>query len=411
MYTNKRKIINDPIYGFVTIPSDLIYDLINHPYFQRLRRIKQLGLTNLVYPGALHTRFHHAIGAMHLMQETVIILRQKEIAITEEEEQAVLIAILLHDIGHGPFSHALEHSIVKGVNHETISSLFMDKLNQEFEGKLALAIEIFNDRYSKKFLHQLVSSQLDMDRLDYLKRDSFFTGVSEGVISSDRIIKMLNVVNNELVVENKAIYSIEKFLIARRLMYWQVYLHKTVLSAETLLVNILMRAKELSALGKELFATPALQLFLKNDFREADFKKDGNLLDKFSKLDDSDVDASIKVWSENEDTILARLCQNLLERKLYKIEIQNEQIDAAYKNKYVEKVCKFYHIDKKDAHYFVVTDVVNNSAYTANQFNINILMSNGKLVDVAEASDQLNIQSLSKTVSKYFICYPKELKM
>lgn len=410
MYTNKRKIINDPIYGFVTIPSDLIYDLINHPYFQRLRRIKQLGLTNLVYPGALHTRFHHAIGAMHLMQETVIILRQKEIAITEEEEQAVLIAILLHDIGHGPFSHALEHSIVKGVNHETISSLFMDKLNQEFEGKLALAIEIFNDRHSKKFLHQLVSSQLDMDRLDYLKRDSFFTGVSEGVISSDRIIKMLNVVNNELVVENKAIYSIEKFLIARRLMYWQVYLHKTVLSAETLLVNILMRAKELSALGKELFATPALQLFLKNDFREADFKKDGNLLDKFSKLDDSDVDASIKVWSENEDSILARLCQNLLERKLYKIEIQNEPIDTAYKNKYIERVCDLYRIDKKDAHYFVVTDVVNNSAYTANQFNINILMSNGKLVDVAEASDQLNIQSLSKTVSKYFICYPKELK-
>lgn len=410
MYTNKRKIINDPIYGFVTIPSDLIYDLINHPYFQRLRRIKQLGLTNLVYPGALHTRFHHAIGAMHLMQETVIILRQKEIAITEEEEQAVLIAILLHDIGHGPFSHALEHSLVKGVNHETISSLFMDKLNQEFEGKLALAIEIFNDRHSKKFLHQLVSSQLDMDRLDYLKRDSFFTGVSEGVISSDRIIKMLNVVNNALVVENKAIYSIEKFLIARRLMYWQVYLHKTVLSAETLLVNILMRAKELSALGKELFATPALQLFLKNDFREADFKKDGNLLDKFSKLDDSDVDASIKVWSENEDSILARLCQNLLERKLYKIEIQNEPIDTTYKNKYIERVCDLYHIDKKDAHYFVVTDVVNNSAYTANQFNINILMSNGKLVDVAEASDQLNIQSLSKTVSKYFICYPKELK-
>lgn len=411
MYTNKRKIINDPIYGFVTIPSDLIYDLINHPYFQRLRRIKQLGLTNLVYPGALHTRFHHAIGAMHLMQETVIILRQKEIAITEEEEQAVLIAILLHDIGHGPFSHALEHSIVRGVNHEAISSLFMDKLNTEFNGKLDLAIKIFNDRYAKKFLHQLVSSQLDMDRLDYLKRDSFFTGVSEGVISSDRIIKMLNVVNNELVVEHKAIYSIEKFLIARRLMYWQVYLHKTVLSAETLLVNILMRAKELSALGKELFATPALQLFLKNDFIETDFKKDGSLLDKFSKLDDSDVDASIKVWSENEDTILARLCQNLLERRLYKIEIQNEPIDTAYKNKYIERVSELYHIDKKDAHYFVVTDVVNNSAYTANQFNINILMSNGKLVDVADASDQLNIQSLSKTVSKYFICYPKELKM
>jgi uncharacterized protein len=410
MYTNKRKIINDPIYGFVSIPNDLIYDLVNHSYFQRLRRIKQLGLTNLVYPGALHTRFHHALGAMHLMQETVIILRQKDILITEEEEQAVLIAILLHDIGHGPFSHALEHSIVKGINHEAISSLFMAKLNKEFDGKLDLAIKIFNDLYPKKFLHQLVSSQLDMDRLDYLKRDSFFTGVSEGVISSDRIIKMLNVVNNELVVEHKAIYSIEKFLIARRLMYWQVYLHKTVLSAETLLVNILMRAKELSASGKDLFATPVFQLFLKNNFTPLDFEKDDSLLDKFSKLDDSDVDTSIKVWSENEDKILARLCQNLLERKLYKIEIQNEEINSTYKADLIKKVCKLYNIAEKDAHYFVVTDVVNNSAYTANQFNINLLMNNGELVDVAQASDQLNIQSLSKTVSKYFICYPKELK-
>ncbi|MBL7917362.1 MAG: HD domain-containing protein, partial [Bacteroidia bacterium] len=265
MTKNKRKIINDPIYGFVTIPDDLIYDLINHKYFQRLRRIKQLGLTNLVYPGALHTRFHHAIGAMHLMQEALLTLKQKGILITTEEEQATLIAILLHDIGHGPFSHALEHSIVKGVTHEAISSLLMERLNKEFKGKLSLAIKIFNDNYKKKFLHQLVSSQLDMDRLDYLKRDSFFTGVSEGVISSDRIIKMLNVVNNNLVVEAKGIYSIEKFLIARRLMYWQVYLHKTVLSAETLLVNILRRAKELSTGGKELFATPLFKLFLQHD--------------------------------------------------------------------------------------------------------------------------------------------------
>jgi uncharacterized protein len=409
MYTNKRKIINDPIYGFVSIPNDLIYDLINHPYFQRLRRIKQLGLTNLVYPGALHTRFHHAVGAMHLMQEAVYTLRLKDIAITEEEEQAVLIAILLHDIGHGPFSHALEHSIVKGVSHEAISSLFMAKLNEEFSGKLSLAIEIFNDRHSKKFLHQLVSSQLDMDRLDYLKRDSFFTGVSEGVISSDRIIKMLNVVNNELVVENKAIYSIEKFLIARRLMYWQVYLHKTVLSAETLLVNILQRAKEISSQGKELFATPTLSLFLKNNFTQKDFEKDLSLLNKFSKLDDSDLDSSIKVWSESDDKILAKLCQNLLDRKLFKIEMQNEPFAESYINGFTERVCKLYNIEKEDAHYFVLTDVVNNSAYTADQFNINILMSNGDLIDVAKASDQLNIQSLSKTVSKYFICYPKEL--
>lgn len=410
MYTNKRKIINDPIYGFVTIPNDLIYDLINHPYFQRLRRIKQLGLTNLVYPGALHTRFHHAVGAMHLMQEAVLTLKHKNIDITEEEEQAVLIAILLHDIGHGPFSHALEHSIVKGVSHEAISSLFMDQLNREFYGKLGLAIEIFNDRYPKKFLHQLVSSQLDMDRLDYLKRDSFFTGVSEGVISSDRIIKMLNVINNQLVVEHKAIYSIEKFLIARRLMYWQVYLHKTVLSAETLLVNILKRAKELSSQGLELFATPTLALFLKNNFTQKDFKEDILLLDKFSKLDDSDVDASVKVWSECEDKILSMLCQNLLERKLFKIELQNKPFSEAYIERFRKKICKLHNMNETEASYFVITDVVNNSAYNANQFNIHILMSNGELIDVAKASDQLNIQSLSKTVSKYFICYPKELR-
>jgi HD superfamily phosphohydrolase len=411
MPLNKRKIINDPIYGFVTIPSDLIYDLINHTYFQRLRRIKQLGLTNLVYPGALHTRFHHAIGAMHLMQEAVLTLKQKEVLITEDEEQAVLIAILLHDIGHGPFSHALEHSIVKSIHHETLSSLFMDKLNKEFKGKLTLAIKIFNNNYKKKFLHQLVSSQLDMDRLDYLKRDSFFTGVSEGVISSDRIIKMLNVVKNELVVENKAIYSIEKFLIARRLMYWQVYLHKTVLSAETLLVNILKRAKEISAQGINLFATPTFSLFLTNNFTENDFKKDESLLDKFSKLDDNDIVASLKVWADNNDKILSKLCTNLLNRKLYKIEIQNNVISVSYKNKLLDKICEQYKISRKEAAYFVFTDSVNNSAYNANNFNINILMNNGQLIDVAEASDQLNIQSLSKTVTKHFICYPKDIKI
>ena len=409
MPTNKRKIINDPIYGFVTIPNALIYDLINHPYFQRLRRIKQLGLTNLVYPGALHTRFHHAIGAMHLMQEAVLNLKQKKIVITADEENAVLIAILLHDIGHGPFSHALEHSIVKGINHETISSLLMDKLNKEFNGKLTLAIKIFNNKYKKQFLHQLVSSQLDMDRLDYLKRDSFFTGVSEGIISSDRIIKMLNVVNNELVVEHKAIYSIEKFLIARRLMYWQVYLHKTVLSAETLLVNILKRAKELSANGIKLFATPTLKLFLITDFTKQDFENNSALLDEFANLDDYDIMASIKVWAEDEDVILSKLCTNLLERKLYKIELQNTAIMATHKNKLIDKICKKYKITKKEANYFVFTSQVNNSAYLANKFNITILMNDGKLVDVAKASDQLNIQSLSKMVTKYFICYPKEI--
>ena len=410
MSTNKRKIINDPIYGFVTIPSELIYDLINHPYFQRLRRIKQLGLTNLVYPGALHTRFHHAIGAMHLMQEAILTLRQKDIVITEEEEEAVLIAILLHDIGHGPFSHALEHSIVTGVSHESISSLFMTRLNTEFKGKLSLAIKIFNNKYPKSFLHQLVSSQLDMDRLDYLKRDSFFTGVVEGVISSDRIIKMLNVVKNNLVVEHKAIYSIEKFLIARRLMYWQVYLHKTVLSAETLLVNILRRAKEISSKGQSLFATPALSEFLQHNYSKSDFENNPRLLDLFSKLDDNDVVASIKVWSESGDKLLARLCNSLLDRKLFRVEIQNQPISAKFKKEMIDKVCKRYNINRKEAGYFVFTDKVNNSAYNATNFNINILMKNGKLIDVAKASDLLNLQSLSKTVTKHFICYPKDLK-
>lgn len=409
MTQNKRKIINDPIYGFVTIPGDLIYDLINHPYFQRLRRIKQLGLTNLVYPGALHTRFHHAIGAMHLMQEALLNLKQKGIEISDEEETAALIAILLHDIGHGPFSHALEHSIVKGISHETISSMLMNRLNSEFEGKLSLAIQIFNNGYKKKFLHQLVSSQLDMDRLDYLKRDSFFTGVSEGVISSDRIIKMLNVNNDQLVVEVKGIYSIEKFLIARRLMYWQVYLHKTVLSAETLLVNILKRAKALSAAGTTLFATPVLQQFLQNNYTSADFEKDPALLDLFAQLDDYDIMAAIKVWSSHSDIILKKLSESLLERKLYRIELGQQRITETYKNNLIEKAAERYQVSLKEAEYFVVSDEVNNSAYNSSDFKIHIMMGNGALMDVAEASDQLNIQSLTQPVTKYFICYPKEL--
>ncbi|MBS1650766.1 MAG: HD domain-containing protein [Bacteroidetes bacterium] len=410
MTLNKRKIINDPIYGFVTIPCELIYDLINHPYFQRLRRIKQLGLTNLVYPGALHTRFHHAIGAMHLMQEAIITLKQKNVIITKAEEEAALAAILLHDIGHGPFSHTLEHAIVKGVSHENISILFMNRLNKEFKGKLNLAISIFNDKYSKKFLHQLVSSQLDMDRLDYLQRDSFFTGVNEGIISSERIIKMLNVVNNQLVVEHKAIYSIEKFLIARRLMYWQVYLHKTVLSAETLLLNILKRAKELSANNEDLFATPAFSLFLKNNFTKSDFEKNPTLLSDFSLLDDNDIMASIKVWCNNSDHVLGNLCKALLNRKLFKIELSNKPFTLKYKNELQKAIMLKAKISKKQTSYFVLSGSVNNSAYNSHKFNINILMKDGKLIDVAKASDQLNLQSLSKTVTKYYICYPKSLK-
>lgn len=409
MPVNKRKIINDPIYGFVTLPDELVYDLIEHPFFQRLRRIKQLGLTNLVYPGALHTRFHHAIGAMYLMTEALQVLKSKGIQISEEESRAAIIAILLHDIGHGPFSHALEHTIVKGVHHEDISAMLMDTLNKEFNGKLTLAIKIFKGDYKKGFLHQLVSSQLDMDRLDYLKRDSFFTGVSEGVISSDRIIKMLNVVNGELVVESKGIYSIEKFLIARRLMYWQVYLHKTVLSAEKLLVNILKRAKELSLKGEDLFASPALSLFLKNNFNKKDFYSNPELLYQFTLLDDYDIMGSVKVWTSHPDKVLALLCDNMINRHLYKIELQNTAFNKKYKDSLLKKAMKKYELSEKEAAYFVFSEQVNNSAYNSNKVQINILFSNGKLMDVAEASDQLNIKMLSKKVTKHFICYPKNL--
>ena len=409
MIQNKRKIINDPIYGFVTLPDEIVYDLINHPIFQRLRRIKQLGLTNLVYPGALHTRFHHAIGAMHLMTEALQVLKSKGVKITEDECRAAIIAILLHDVGHGPFSHALEHTIVKGVHHEDISTMLMDELNKAFKGKLSLAIKIFKDEHPKKFLHQLVSSQLDVDRLDYLKRDSFFTGVSEGVISTDRIIKMLAVVDGNLVVEAKGIYSVEKFLIARRLMYWQVYLHKTVLSAEKLLVNILKRAKELSLHGADLFATPALSLFLKNNYSKKDFISKPELLKQFVLLDDYDIMASIKAWMNHEDKVLALLCKNMLERHLYKIQLQNKKFTEAEKNTWHEKVMKKYKLTKSEAEYFVFTESVNNSAYNSSEIKINILYNNNVLVDVAKASDQLNIKMLSKKVTKYFICYPKGL--
>ncbi len=406
---NKRKIINDPIYGFVTLPDDFIYELINHPYFQRLRRIKQLGLTNLVYPGALHTRFHHAIGAMYLMTEAINVLQVKQIEITEEEIQATTIAILLHDIGHGPFSHALEHTIVKGISHEDISELLMQQLNKQYKGKLSLAIKIFNNQYKKKFLHQLVSSQLDMDRLDYLRRDSFFTGVSEGVISSDRIIKMLNVKNDELVIEEKGIYSIEKFIIARRLMYWQVYLHKTVVSAENLLVNILVRAKQLAAKGVDLFATPALSIFLKNSFSKKDFVSKPDLLDNFASLDDYDIFTSVKVWAKHEDKILSILCSNLVNRKLFRIELKREKAELSSKKELIEKCMEQYKVTEKEASFFVVKGEIENSAYKTDNLKINILMNNGKIIDIAEAGDQLNVEVLSKTVKKYFICYPKDL--
>lgn len=406
--SNKRKILNDPVYGFVSLPYEIIFDLIEHPYFQRLRRIRQLGLTNLVYPGSLHTRFHHAIGAMHLMGLAIEEIRAKGHTITDDEAKAVTIAILLHDIGHGPFSHALEHSIVSNVTHEDISELLMSRLNQEFNGELTLAIRIFQNKYSKKFLHQLVSSQLDMDRLDYLRRDSFYTGVSEGVVSYDRIIKMLNVVNDQLAIEAKGIYSIEKFIIARRLMYWQVYLHKTVLSAENLLVNILKRAKELAHKKTDLFCTPALKTFLYKQYSKADFKNTPHLLDTFAQLDDYDIMAAIKVWQYHEDYVLSTLCKQLVNRRLFKVEMQSKAFKEQKIKELVQKTQKLYKLTTKESSYFVFSGSVTNDAYSG---GINIIMKDGSLKDIAKASDQLNIDVLSKTVKKHYLCYPKSIVM
>lgn len=408
---NKLKIFNDPVYGFIKLPFEIIFDLIEHPYFQRLRRIKQLGLTHLVYPGALHTRFHHAMGAMHLMENAIEILRSKGHEITHEEAQGASIAILLHDIGHGPFSHALENSIAGNTNHEFLSGLFMDRLNKEFNGALETAISIFRNNYPKKFLHQLVSSQLDVDRLDYLKRDSFFTGVSEGVISTDRIIKMFNVAHDELVVDAKGIYSIEKFIIARRLMYWQVYLHKTVTAAEQLLIMILRRAKELSLGGETLFATPSLQVFLSQPITQQDFHDTPHFLDHFARLDDFDVFTSIKVWQNHSDPILSTLSKSLATRALFKIELQNTPFDNQAMTERLKDISEKYQLDATRLPYFAFFGEIENNAYNPLIGNINILSRNGELIDVADASDHLNIQVLSQTVKKYFFCFPSEKMM
>ncbi len=404
---NKLKIINDPVYGFVKIPFDLIYDLLQHRYFQRLRGIKQLGLTSMVYPGAMHNRFQHAVGAMHLMSSAVAVLQSKGIEITEEESQAVHIAILLHDIGHGPFSHVLEHTVVEGISHEEISVLFMEKLNLEFDGQLSLAIEIFKNNYPKKFLHQLVSSQLDMDRLDYLRRDSFFTGVTEGVIGSDRIIKMLHVYNDQLVVESKGIYSIEKFLIARRLMYWQVYLHKTAIVAEKMLVNVLNRAKYLKSQGADIFATPNLLYFLSNNANLDDFKNDDSVLEKFSTLDDGDIMSAIKVWTSHDDFVLSTLSKSIINRDLLHIVLQKDNFDKQKIKKIKTKVSEELELHKKDIAYFVSTDTIENHAYSLTDEKINILFSGGVLKDVSKASDILNLSVLSKNVKKNVLIYPK----
>lgn len=406
---NKKKIFNDPVYGFISLPFNLIFDIIEHPYFQRLRRIKQLGLTHLVYPGALHTRFHHALGAMHLTMKALDVIQSKGQKVTKKERKATLIAILLHDIGHGPFSHALEYSIVKDVTHEDISTFFMQRLNAEFDGKLSLAIQIFENKYQKEFLHQLVSSQLDMDRLDYLRRDSFFTGVSEGVISSERIISMLNVKNGNLVIEAKGIYSIEKFIIARRLMYWQVYLHKTVLSAENLIVNILKRAKEIAMNGEELFCTEALRYFLYEQHDKNSFKKVPKTLNYFSELDDFDITASIKMWQNHSDPILASLCKSLLHRNLYKIDIQKAEFSEVGIDKLKEEFSSKTGISKKDTNYFIFTNKIKNNAYNPKKDKINLLYKDGTIKDIAKAADQLNINALTEEVVKNFLCSPKQI--
>ena len=401
---NKLKILNDPIYGFIQIPNSLIFDIIEHPYFQRLRRITQMGFSNLVYPGANHTRFHHAVGCMHLMQKAIRVLRFKQVEISKDEETALCIAILLHDIGHGAFSHALEHSIVSGISHEEISLKFMKKLNEEFKGKLSLAIEIFEGKNSRKFLCQLISSQLDIDRLDYLKRDSFYTGVTEGNISSDRLIAMMNVKNDELVIEHKGIYSVEKFLIARRLMYWQVYLHKTGLVAENILVNILKRAKELAEKGVELYASSSLKYFLYNPISSENFTLE--TLDMFSKLDDYDVLSAIKEWVNHDDKVLSLLAKMIVNRKLLRVEIQQGIFNESYLKKKKEKAIKKLGITVDEVNYFVFHQEISNQAYNL-KTPIYILNKKGKLKDIAKASDQLNLQALTLPVVKHFICYPK----
>lgn len=408
---NKKKIINDPVYGFITIHSGLIFDIIDHPYFQRLRRIKQLGLTELVYPGAHHTRFHHAIGAMHLMTETLENLRTKGVEISDEEYEATLIAILLHDVGHGPFSHALESTLLKEVAHESISHLTIVKLNNEFDGRLSMSLEIFLGAYKRQFFNQLVSSQLDIDRLDYLKRDSYFTGVSEGTIGAERIIKMLDVKDDQLVVEEKGIYSIENFLSARRLMYWQVYLHKTSVSSEKMLISIIKRARNLTQRGQDLFATPALKLFLKQEFNTEDFREEPDVLETFLALDDYDIWGAIKIWCHYHDTVLSSLCQKLLKRELFRIKISTEPASEEEMEHISTKIQQVYGISASDAEYFHSTGQLSNNAYISGDQKIMILSKSGEVRDVVDAADLPNIKAMSKIVRKYYRCWPKDISL
>jgi len=413
--TNKRKIVNDPVYGFINIPGGLVFDLIEHQWFQRLRNIKQLGLTSFVYPGANHTRFQHSLGAMHLMNIAIRTLRSKDVVITDEEEEAAMAAILLHDIGHGPFSHALEASIIRGITHEDISLLLMNMLNKEVGGRLDLAIQIFKGVYRKKFLHELVSGQTDMDRLDYLRRDCFFTGVIEGSVGSDRIIGMLNVSGDRLVIDEKGIYSLEKFIIARRLMYWQVYMHKTVLASESLLLKVLRRAKEMAESGVDLYATPSLKFFLNNKIGPADLTGVGLFTPEivashFTRLDDTDIMVSAKYWSDHSDKVLSELAGRLIRRDLLSIELDNEPFAEDRIKKFRKLAADRMNLNREQTEYFVFTGSVSNLAYAPGTPQIQILLKNGIISDISEVSDMFDHRLLSERITKYYLCYPKECR-
>lgn len=407
---NKKKIINDPVYGFITIPGELLFDIISHPWFQRLRHIKQLGLTDLVYPGAQHTRFQHALGAMHLMTRVLDNLRNKGVEISDEEYEGAVIAVLLHDIGHGPLSHTLEHTLLHGIKHESLSYLFMQRLNKEFNGALAVSLKIFQNTYKRKFFHQLVSSQLDIDRLDYLKRDCFFAGVMEGTIGVDRIISMLSVYNDQLVVEEKGILSIENFLNARRLMYWQVYLHKTTVSAERMMVNVIRRAEHLVKSGENLPASESLLTFLRHAYTLENFKDKADVLNAYGLLDDNDIWGAIKFWRSHPDFILSTLCKLLTERKLFQIRLGTEAIRKEEIERIREKVTQTFGILRSESSYFFSYGSVSNEAYAEGQ-KINILMKSGELVDLAQASDLPNIKAISKIVKKNYLCWPKNVSL
>lgn len=403
--TNKRKIINDPVFGFINIPKGLLYDLVRHPLLQRLNRIKQMGLSSVVYPGAQHTRFQHSLGAFYLMKEAITQLTAKGNFIFDSEAEAVQIAILLHDIGHGPFSHVLEDTIVKGVSHEEISLMLMERMNKEMNGQLTLAIQIFKDEYSKRFLHQLVSGQLDMDRLDYLRRDSFYTGVTEGSIGSARIIEMLNVEDDQLVIEAKGLYSIENFLTARRLMYWQVYLHKTSVAYERMLISTLLRAKELASQGIELFASPALHFFLYNNIEHEEFHNNPDCLANFIQLDDNDIWTSLKVWSTHTDKVLSTLSLGMINRNIFKVEISTEPISIEREKELTYHISQQLNISLHEARYFVSTPSIEKNMYDPADDSIDIIYHDGTIKNIAEASDMLNFALLSKKVKKYYICY------